>query len=263
VLISWADLISSGINPKDTILIGIDGGKIATMEYKIALSLGAKVALVAYSGRAVSDFLQDKTWKNHRNLLPLPNDPLTVWTLVNQSAETILSNEEIEKLAPMVHEFYMKLELKKFKSDTEDINKYKVLMPWENLNPALQISNLKQVAFYEHILKRAGLGIRKSDNPVLYDIEANLSKTFSYDSEVSDYDMLASLEHARWNAERLLEGWRYGPQKDIAKKLNPCLVPWRNLDKETKKYDYFPVNNIPKLLAKIGYEIYCTTKKID
>jgi ppGpp synthetase/RelA/SpoT-type nucleotidyltranferase len=247
ILVCWADLIASGIEPKDVILIGIDGGKIATLEYKIALSIGAKVALVAYSGRAVSDFLQDKNWRNHRNLLQLPNDPHTVWALVNQSAETILSDAEIGELAPKVHEFYMEKELVKFKSSTEDINKYKVLMPWKNLNPVLQKSNKKQVAFYEHLLKRAGLSVRKAEKPVIVIIREIVS--------AEDYELLAILEHARWNAERLLEGWRYGP-KDIANKLNPYLVAWDKLDKEIKSYDFDPVNNIPQLLAKIGYEVF-------
>jgi ppGpp synthetase/RelA/SpoT-type nucleotidyltranferase len=270
VLVCWADLICNDIKPQDVLLVGIDGGKIATMEYKIALSLGAKVALMAYSGRAVSDFVEDKTWKNHRNLLILPNDPLTLWALVNQTTKTILSDQEIKELAPQVHGFYRDLELGKFKSNTEDINKYKVLMPWDNLNPMLQNSNLKQVAFYELILKRVGLSIRKTENPIPYNIETNLSKTFRYYSEeldypsevskgkskVSDYEMLARLEHARWNAERLLEGWRYGSVKDIAKKLNPCIKAWKDLGDDIKKYDYDPVRNIPVLLAKIGYEVY-------
>jgi ppGpp synthetase/RelA/SpoT-type nucleotidyltranferase len=263
VLVCWADLICNDVKPKDVILIGIDGGRIATMEYKIALSLGAKAALIAYSGRAVSEFIQDKTWKNHPNLLILPDDPLTVWALVNQTAGTILSDHEIKELAPKVHDYYRNIELWKFKSDSEDINKYKVLMPWENLNPLLQNSNMKQVAFYEHILKRIGLSIRKADNPVLFDIATNLSDTFTNDLnvsdndiKVSDYEALARLEHARWNAERLLEGWRYDRVKDITKKLNPCIKSWNELDDDTKKYDYDPVKNIPVLLAKIGYEVY-------
>lgn len=256
ILVCWADLIGNEISPKDVILIGIDGGKIATMEYQIALSLGAKVALIAYSGRAVSDFLQDKAWKNHRNLLQLPNDPVTVWALVNQSAETILNNTEIEVLAKHVHEFYRLKRLEELNPKAEDINKYKVLMPWEKLDPALQYSNLKQVAFYELILKRVGLGIRKADHPVIFDIKENLSKILHENDKLTEYDFLAKLEHARWNAERMIEGWRYGPQKDITKKLNPCILAWEKLDDETKKYDYVPIDNIPTLLAKIGYEVY-------
>lgn len=248
ILVCWAELINNKIYPEDVILIGIDGGKIATMEYQIALSLGAKVGLIAYSGRAVSDFMQDKTWKNHPNLLQLPKDPLTVWALVNQTAETILDKEEIEELAPIAHEFYRLKRLQELNPKTEDINKYKVLMPWNKLDASLQHSNLKQVAFYELILKRVNLSIRKAENPAKFNIKANLSTT--------EYDFLAKLEHARWNAERLLEGWRYGPEKNITAKLNPCITAWENLDDVTRVFDYDPVDNIPILLEKIGYEVY-------
>jgi ppGpp synthetase/RelA/SpoT-type nucleotidyltranferase len=250
VLVCWADLINNGIKPEDVILIGIDGGKIAGMEYRIALSLGARVGLIAYSGREVTEFVQDKIWKNHPNLLLLPNDPLTVWALVNQSAETLLTNAEIEELAIDVHDFYRKQQLLKFKPDEkiEDINKLKVVMEWEYLEPSLKKSNLKQVAFYEHMLKRVGLSIRKAGKPVIVVMKDVVSD--------ENYNFLAKLEHARWNAERLLDGWRYGQDKDLVKKLNPCIVPWENLDIETRKYDFDPVDNIPMLLAKIGYEVY-------
>jgi hypothetical protein len=255
VFVCWTDLICNGIDPGEIILIGIEGGRISTMEYKIALSLGAKVALVAYSGRAASEFVQDKSWKNHPNLLILPNDPLTLWALVNQTVRTQLTDDDIRTLAPKVHDFYRDEELKKFKSNSEDINKYKVLMPWDNLSEALRNSNIEQVAFYELILKRVGLNIRKAEKPLLFDMEAELSGMGKDEKGHSPYDILAMLEHARWNAERLLDGWRYGP-KNITKKLNPCLVPWTLLDDSTKNYDYKPVKNIPRLLAMIGYEVY-------
>ncbi len=68
ILCYWSDLIGNGINPADVILLGIEGGNIASMEYRIALSIGAKVNIVANSGRAASELLEDKFWKSHRNL---------------------------------------------------------------------------------------------------------------------------------------------------------------------------------------------------
>jgi hypothetical protein len=167
---------------------------------------------------------------------------------VNQKTASVLSKEQIETLAPLVHEFYREKRVEGLKATETDINKYKVIMRWKKLDPLLQESNRLQVAFYEHILKRVNLGIWKSVKPVLFDIKKNLP--------VTDRDMLAKLEHARWNAERLLEGWRYGPQKDLARKLNPYLVAWKNLDEDIKPYDYDPVDNIPLMLEKIGYEVY-------
>ncbi len=147
-----------------------------------------------------------------------------------------------------MHDFYRGSRLKGLKPGTVDINQYKVVVPWENLDISLQNSNICQVSSFEIMLKRVGLGILKSEKPVLFDIEKNLSR--------EEFDLLARIEHARWNAERLLDGWRYGEEKDLVNKLNPCIVSWDKLDDETRNYDYDPVRNIPELLAKIGYEVF-------
>ena len=68
ILNYWCDLVCSGIHPSEVVLVGINGGKIAAMEYRIALSLGAKVKILANSGRAANELLEDKYWKTHQNL---------------------------------------------------------------------------------------------------------------------------------------------------------------------------------------------------
>ena len=45
----------------------------------------------------------------------VPNDPLTVWAIVNQKTATCLTSEEIENLAPLIHKFYMFKRLKDLK----------------------------------------------------------------------------------------------------------------------------------------------------
>lgn len=250
ILKVWNDIILSGIHPSEVLVVGINGGRMADLEYKIALSLGVKVCLIAYSGRAVFDIVREKQWKNHPGLIVVPNDPLTLWAITNQKKPSTFTNEEIGIIAPLVHEYYREKRLKDLKTTETDINKYKVIMRWEKLDPALQRSNMLQVAFYEHILNRVNLGIRKVDKPVLF----NMKDQDQIPAE--DRDMLARLEHARWNAERLLEGWRYGPEKDLEKKFNPYLVAWDQLDEAIKPYDYDPVDNIPVMLQKIGYEVY-------
>lgn len=250
ILRCWNDIILSGIHPSEVLVAGINGGQIADLEYRIALSLGAKVCLIAYSGRAVFEFVREDQWKDHPNLIQVPEDPLTLWAIVNQKKPTSFTGEEIEIIAPLVHEFYREQRLEDLKTTETDINKYKVIMRWEKLDPALQQSNRRQVAFYEHILNRVDLGIRKVEKPVLFNMKDQDQLP------ADDRDMLARLEHARWNAERLLEGWRYGPEKNLEKKLNPNIVAWEQLDEATKPYDYDPVDNIPMMLQKIGYEVY-------
>ncbi len=68
------------------------------------------------------------------------------------------------------------------------------------------------------------------------------------------------MEHERWNAERLHDGWKYGNVKDISKKISPSLVPWDKLTEEVKRYDRDAVQKIPKNLVEIGLEIVKVAK---
>lgn len=71
-----------------------------------------------------------------------------------------------------------------------------------------------------------------------------------------EIEKLAEMEHGRWNAEYLSEGWKPGPVKDSIKKTNPYLVPWTMLTESTREWDRNTVRKLPALLAEIGYEIY-------
>jgi hypothetical protein len=99
------------------------------------------------------------------------------------------------------------------------------------------------------LIRRIGLGIRKVDSPHVFRIPEDLKNK-------EDFDNLARLEHARWNAERLLDGWKYGPVKDVSHKTHPCLTGWDKLDATIKTFDYDPLRKIPEFLAQLGYEIY-------
>ncbi|MDX1548109.1 MAG: RyR domain-containing protein [Rhodothermales bacterium] len=43
------------------------------------------------------------------------------------------------------------------------------------------------------------------------------------------HDPTPGRQHERWRAERLAQGWTYGPVKDVAAKTNPALVPFDEL----------------------------------
>ncbi|MBK6966891.1 MAG: hypothetical protein IPH20_24065 [Bacteroidales bacterium] len=68
--------------------------------------------------------------------------------------------------------------------------------------------------------------------------------------------MLAELEHGRWNAERLLNGWRYVPVKNVTKKINPSIIPWAELTNKIKQYDRDAIVAFPRILAGAGLEIF-------
>lgn len=44
--------------------------------------------------------------------------------------------------------------------------------------------------------------------------------------------------HVSWLAEKTKAGWKYGPEKDPAKKEHPCFVPYDQLPAEQKMKDH-------------------------
>jgi hypothetical protein len=76
------------------------------------------------------------------------------------------------------------------------------------------------------------------------------------DTEILELtDRLAKNAHDVWAQQRLLEGWRYGRQRDDAEKRHPNLVPYENLSELEKEYDRSVAMETLKALLALGYRI--------
>jgi tetratricopeptide (TPR) repeat protein len=64
----WEDFWKAGGKPAEVKLIGFNGGRIAALEYRLALALGAQVGVVRGSGREADLLLSDPLWKDHPRL---------------------------------------------------------------------------------------------------------------------------------------------------------------------------------------------------
>lgn len=74
---------------------------------------------------------------------------------------------------------------------------------------------------------------------------------------VEEVELLARMEHLRWNAERFLAGWTYAPPpRNTIERTSPYLVPWDQLEPGIQEYDREAVRLIPGLLRQIGQQIY-------
>jgi hypothetical protein len=80
----WIDIFASGINSEDVKLLGINGGRISALEYRMALAFGARVAIVQGSGKEAETLPLDNDWKNATNLFPVPNDSRTVQLFIEK-----------------------------------------------------------------------------------------------------------------------------------------------------------------------------------
>jgi len=71
----------------------------------------------------------------------------------------------------------------------------------------------------------------------------------------SELDILAEMEHERFNAERLQRQWRMGA-RNSKQRTTPFLVPWRDLSQEWRDVDRVMVECAPKVLEQAGWYIY-------
>lgn len=235
-LMNWFDLVAEGVKPSDVSVLGINGGRIAAFEYRLALALGAKVGVVEASGRAASEVLPDPDWWDVPGFVVLPCDPMSARAFV-RSAGVPKDRGAIVRMAVYIHE--------KFLEENRWTKFDPVMMPWDRLRSDLKQSNLEHAAYIGEILDYAGFGIR----PIT---EGTRELPDGFKEKV---ELMAEMEHGRWNVERIRAGWKYGLVKDSEKRISPFLVPWSELPDKIRGYDRTTIENYPAVLAQVGMEI--------
>jgi hypothetical protein len=156
---------------------------------------------------------------------------------MTQSKEKLASLRE--KLAKVIHEHYLRDQQGKKAIDDP------AMQPWERLQENLKESNRQQADQIPAKLQALGYSFRPVNgrHPKMHE--------FSPD----EVEKLAIMEHERWLQEKLATGWRYGPERDDARKLSPSLVPYEQLSEAEKDKDRNPMRRIPQLLAEAGFEV--------
>ena len=72
---------------------------------------------------------------------------------------------------------------------------------------------------------------------------------------VAEIEALATFEHERWMAQRLLAGWKLDARRDDQAKRHPDLVPYAELPDARQELDRAVVRDIPARLAGVGYAV--------
>ena len=68
-------------------------------------------------------------------------------------------------------------------------------------------------------------------------------------------EILAKNSHEVWAKKRMSEGWKYGSQRNDAKKEHPNLVPYEELPVAEKEYDRELVRQQIKSLLTLGFQV--------
>jgi RyR domain-containing protein len=119
---------------------------------------------------------------------------------------------------------------------------------WRELDESRKASSRDQARHIPAHLRAIGCVIEP-----LTDRQAT---AFSFtDSEVK---ALAVAEHDRWNRERAADGWTLAPEKNVARKQTPYLLPWEQLNERYPNIaamDAVFVRALPAILAAAGLQI--------
>jgi hypothetical protein len=172
---------------------------------------------------------------------------LHVFNLLDKTCTTeLLFGGMHEMLARSVHEDYVRQQrgLGRAAEETE------ILLPWDQLPDKVKDSNRR---YADHISTK--LQVVDCYLVPLQDWDA-LEFQFT-DPEV---ERMAEMEHERWVQERRREGWAYGEERDDNRKVHPSLVLWENLPEGEKEKNREFIRNLPRVLARSGFQIQRTQK---
>ena len=148
---------------------------------------------------------------------------------VTEQAQILLLN------ASLLNAAYSKIYPAKKRENT-------ALVAWEGLNEVMKDANRWSA---DHLsVKLRAIGFDGHDLSIFDKVGA--------DPEF--LEKLSEMEHRRWMAERLMDGWSYGPKRDNRKKIHDLLIPYDELTVEEKDKDKDMVQNIKNLVTSAGWK---------
>ncbi len=135
------------------------------------------------------------------------------------SGEGMLFDDTVDTLPKTIYEAWVAQ--RKKSGDTVEANT--ALVPWEELDEDFKDSNRHQADHRPVKARALGALLATSGTPT---------------PTPEHIEVLARMEHSRWSAERILDGWRYAPgAKNPELKTNPTLVSWEQLPEKFKERD--------------------------
>ena len=141
-----------------------------------------------------------------------------------------------DQLAIAIHNHYVETQI--IAGETGRTNAS--LVRWEDLPETLKDANRSQA---DHLQIKCRTITGSMDYTAL---------SVAQHLDDANIERLSRMEHERWTAEKLLDGWRYtGGIKNTEARLSPNLISWEELPEFEREKDRDSVRNIPRLLQWI------------
>lgn len=232
----------------------VDRQKVQAADSKIELGEDSlKIHYITYGG-VLGEAFSAKKKKTLEQLLKLDQIfPGGVEVTVTTKSELLLSHiqsgerklprpflEHVEQMSRRIHERYN--EAQKAAHPDEPL----AYPDWESLSDDLKYSNIRQARSYFGYLEAAGMYAAQEGGKE--------KEVLEFPEELTE--ALARAEHENWMAERMENGWTYGPEKDVERKRSPYLVPYEELSEEIRQLDRNAIGNILPLFHEIGLRVF-------
>jgi len=162
---------------------------------------------------------------------------VSVFPLITKTSDvSVVMGNYHDGIAKSIHESYVK----KKQEEGESVNSNSSMKPWDELTEDMKDSNRGLADHFFIKIRAIGLTDKQIKNDSDFEIQEDQIET------------LASMEHNRWMAGKLMEGWVYGSgEKCPYLKTSPLLIDYFMLSDDDKKYNREMIRGMSDLVSDI------------
>lgn len=245
-LAAWDDILQALEAAKrplsDVRFIAFSGGTVTELEMLVARALGVETGFASLERD--DQPLADRLFGGDGGIIWLPSDRATIRAWINPGVWPG-SAAERDAIARRVHEAYV--EKHRARKPPDDV----ALAPWPELRSDLKASNVAVVDDLPNKLAMLGACLQLTPSGQLPSSVLDLGTA---GAPSADLELLAELEHGRYNAERLRAGWAEG-RRDLGRRESPFLKAWGELDEDARLWDREIVQAMVHAAMQEGWSI--------
>jgi ppGpp synthetase/RelA/SpoT-type nucleotidyltranferase len=237
---SMADVVNQLKNEQGYLFMDSDNEPLL----KAAIVLGYRI--ISIHGELNSRVIHNKKIRKTKRFYTLPHEKESLLALFTERAAN-LRPEQIESAAQNGHNKYALSMISDVrKSGKTPPNLGERIANWEALDFKYKNANFDKVNYACALFGFAGYELNEiAENAVKWE-----------DIPAETQELMAKLEHGRWNAERVVTGWSYSPKRNDALLLNDNITAWDALSDRLKEYDYESIENMIDDFAQAGVFVH-------